>query len=134
MKVKTRLKKYEELCSKIRNLIRSIIDNSYEYYEKYVKIKNNLCNDLPLNKMLKLHNMVIIVRYVFHKGNKYYPQVFLNKCLYKLSMLYNDRIGGSERIDINKTILSKKCDICHYWYFLDKTFEFQQYVGVIMYK
>ena len=40
-------------------------------------------------------------------------------------MLYFNRIYVSEGIDINKTSSSKKCDICHYWYILDKTFKFQ---------
>ena len=40
-------------------------------------------------------------------------------------MLYYDRIEVSERIYINKTIVSKQCDIYHYWYFLDKGFMFQ---------
>ena len=35
-------------------------------------------------------------------------------------MIYNDRIGVSEGIDVNKTSLSKECDVCHYWYFGDK--------------
>ena len=35
-------------------------------------------------------------------------------------MLEYDRIDISEGIDINKTSASKECDICHYWYFLDK--------------
>ena len=30
-------------------------------------------------------------------------------------MLEYDRIDISEGIDVNKTGLSKKCDICHYW-------------------
>ena len=29
-----------------------------------------------------------------------------------------------EGIDINKTSASKECDLCHYWYFLDKGFKF----------
>ena len=29
-------------------------------------------------------------------------------------MLYFDRIGVSEGIDVNKTSASKECDICHY--------------------
>ena len=33
-----------------------------------------------------------------------------------------------ERIDTNKTNASKECDICHYWYFLDKVFKFESYV------
>ena len=32
-------------------------------------------------------------------------------------MLYYDRIGVSEGIDVNKTSASKECDICHYCYF-----------------
>ena len=43
-------------------------------------------------------------------------------------MLYFDRINVSERIDVNKTIASKECDICHYWYFLSKGFKFQSNV------
>ena len=40
-------------------------------------------------------------------------------------MLYYDRINVSEGIDANKTCESKKRDICHYWYFLNKGFKFQ---------
>ena len=40
-------------------------------------------------------------------------------------MLYYDGIEVSERIDVNKTSLSKECDVCHYWYFLNYSFKFQ---------
>ena len=40
-------------------------------------------------------------------------------------MLYYDRTDVSEGIDINKTSPSKECDICHYWYFLNKGFKIQ---------
>ena len=40
-------------------------------------------------------------------------------------MLYFNRIDVSEGIDVNKTSESKECDICHYWYFVDKGFKFQ---------
>ena len=40
--------------------------------------------ELPLNKTIKIPNMTIVVRAVFHENNKYYPQVFLDECLYKL--------------------------------------------------
>ena len=39
-------------------------------------------------------------------------------------MIYYDRIGASERIDINKTSESKECDICYYWHLLNKGYEF----------
>ena len=28
--------------------------------------------------------MTVVVRAVFHEENKYYPEVFLDQCLYKL--------------------------------------------------
>ena len=40
-------------------------------------------------------------------------------------MLYFSRTEVSGGTVVNKTILSKKCNICHYWYFLDKGFAFQ---------
>ena len=43
-------------------------------------------------------------------------------------MLYYDRIDVSEKVDVNKTNESKEHDICHYWYFFNKGFKFQQNV------
>ena len=40
-------------------------------------------------------------------------------------MLYFEGNDTSEGTDVNKTSESKECDICHYWYFLDKGFKFQ---------
>ena len=43
-------------------------------------------------------------------------------------MLEYDRIDISEGIDINKTNASKECNICHYWYFLSKNFNYEPYL------
>ena len=70
---------------------------------------------------------------------KHCYNIFLEKGLYKdkfntryflmnvciLQMLYFDRIEISERMDVNKTSALKRCDICHYWYFLNYSFKFQ---------
>ena len=40
-------------------------------------------------------------------------------------MLYFGRIDVFEGTDVNKTSASKECNICHYWYFLNKGFKFQ---------
>ena len=37
------------------------------------------------------------------------------------------RIDISEGIDVNKTNLSKECDIYHYWYFKDIGFKYELY-------
>ena len=50
-----------------------------------MKIKFNLDDNLPLTKVLKLHNLTTIVRSIFEEDRKCYPQVFLDKCFYELS-------------------------------------------------
>ena len=43
-------------------------------------------------------------------------------------MLEYDRIDISEGIDIDKTNSSKECNICHFWYFLNKNFSYEPYL------
>ena len=43
-----------------------------------MKIKFNSEDNLPLKK-LDFYNLKIVLKSVFHEGNKYYPQVFLDK-------------------------------------------------------
>ena len=43
-------------------------------------------------------------------------------------MLEYDKIDISEGIDVNKTNLSKECDICHYWHFKDIGFKYEPYL------
>ena len=73
---KGKIKKYEELWSKIRDLIRSITKNSNDYDEKYMKSKFDSDDELPLNKTIDIPSMIIVVRAVINENNKYYPQVF----------------------------------------------------------
>ena len=67
----------------MRNLIKSKTNNSDDYDEKHIKIKYNSDDVLSLKKTLELCSIIIVVRVVFHEDNKYYPQDFLDECLYK---------------------------------------------------
>ena len=49
-----------------------------------MKIKFNSDDDLPLNKILKLHMLTSIVGSVFEEDSQYYPQVFLDEWLYEI--------------------------------------------------
>ena len=49
-----------------------------------MKIKFNSDDNLSLNKIMQLHMLAIIVRSVFEEDGKYYPQVFLDECLYEV--------------------------------------------------
>ena len=81
---KEKIKKYEELWSKIRDLIRSVTKRSDDYDEKYMKIKFNSDDELPSNKTIEIPSMIIVVRAIFQENKKYCPQVFLDECFYKL--------------------------------------------------
>ena len=48
------------------------------------KINFDTDDGLPLNKPLNLHMLTIIVRSVFEDEGKFYLQVYLDGCLYKL--------------------------------------------------
>ena len=43
-------------------------------------------------------------------------------------MLRYQKIDVSEGIDVNKTSASKECELCHYWFFKDIGFKFEEHV------
>ena len=79
------LEKDTKLWDEIKYHIQTINAGKFgEYENDYIKIKFNSNDDLPLNKIIKLHNLTIIVRSVFEKDGKYYLQVFLDEFLYEV--------------------------------------------------
>ena len=79
------LKKYADIWDGVKNKIKAInCDKENDYGKYYMKIKFNSDDDLPLNKLLKLHLMTIIIRCVFSGDGKLYPQRFLDDTLYEL--------------------------------------------------
>ena len=69
---------------------------------------------MPLNKPIKLGLLRKFIRSVFSENGNFYPQLFLDDVL--------------EGIDINKTSASKECELCHYWFFKDIGFKFEENV------
>ena len=80
------LKKYNDVFNGIRKKIKKICDDECDYEKDNMKIKFNSDDDLPLNKQLKFHNMVITLRSAFEEDGKLYPQVFLDDDLYELNI------------------------------------------------
>ena len=79
---KDKIKKYEELWTNIRDLIKSVIIESDEYDEKQMRIKFDTDDKLPPNKTIKIPIITTVVRAVFHENNKYYPKEFqMNVCM-----------------------------------------------------
>ena len=77
------MEKYTKLWDGIKN---ETINRSKEGEcgKDFMKIKFDTDDNLPLNKTLKLHNMTIVIRSVFEEHGKFYPQVYLDECLYEL--------------------------------------------------
>ena len=63
-----------------------------------MNIKSNSDDDLPLNKQLKFHNMVITIRSDFEEDGKLYPQIFLDDTLIWINRI---KMLEYERIDIS---------------------------------
>ena len=79
------LKKYAKVWSGIKDQIKKINNGSVgEYGKDNMKIKFDSDDNLPLNKILKFRVLTIFIRNIFEKDSKYYPQVFLDDCLYEI--------------------------------------------------
>ena len=55
---------------------RSITKKSGDYDKKYMNIKFDSDDDLPLNRMVEIPRTTIVATAVFHENNNDYPQVF----------------------------------------------------------
>ena len=78
------LKNYKKLSEGIKNKTRNINDSEYKYGKYFTKIRFGTDDDLPLNKPLNQYMLTIIVRSVLEDEGKFYPQVYLDECLYEL--------------------------------------------------
>ena len=107
--------KYERVFDRIRylDMLKSNISDAYS--QKFPKIKINSDDDVPIQSSLL---SLLLLSNVFRK------------CIYKyfINAIYYDGTDISQGIDVNKKSASKMCITCHYWYFLDKGFRFQQAV------
>ena len=76
----------EEVQSGVRSEIKTLNGGKEMFHEekKNARIGINTDDDLPLNKTLKFPTLTIIIRCVFQEGEKLYPQIHLDECLYEL--------------------------------------------------
>ena len=69
-------KKYTERWDGTKNEIETINGSKKDEYGKdFTKIKFNTYDNLPLNRLLKLHMLTIVVRCIFEEDGKFYPQL-----------------------------------------------------------
>ena len=76
----------------IGSITSSELNNTDSYDRKYMKIKFNSGDNLPRIKTLELHN-IIVNRFVFHEGSKYYLQDYFDKCMFKLHARHENKFS-----------------------------------------
>ena len=67
----------------IENKITS--SNSSNKIKEYNKLRFNSNVDLPLDTLIEFHTLLIVINCVIQKDNKYYPEIYLDECLYMQS-------------------------------------------------
>ena len=80
------MQKYQEVFDGIKEIIKKINDYSYpiKYDDNYMKIKFNTIDNIILNKIIYFSTITVIIRSITQKDGKYYPQLFLDDCLYQV--------------------------------------------------
>ena len=59
-------------------------DEAAEYDKDFMKIRFESDDNSVLGKILKIHMLTVIAKSVFEENGKYYPQFFLDECLYEI--------------------------------------------------
>ena len=77
----------DTIWGSIENKIEDIINPYPEHYpnikiKDYDKFRFNSDIDLSLNTIIEFRSLVINVSCVIEKDNEYYPEIYLDECLY----------------------------------------------------
>ena len=80
------MQKYQEVFDGVKEIIKKINDYSYpiKYDDNYMKTKFNTNDNIILNRIIYFPTITIKIRSVTQKDGKYYPQLFLDECLYEV--------------------------------------------------
>ena len=77
------LRKFANIWKSIRASIEENTDDIVQYDKNDMKIKFESNDNLPTDNIINMHQVTIIIRLVFQRGKKLYPQIYLDDCLYK---------------------------------------------------
>ena len=78
------LKKYDQVFSGIKHHIKKIDNSEVNYNAGYDEIKFLSDDLLPLNKLIYFPTLNVVIRCVFKQNGVFYPQVYLDDCLYQM--------------------------------------------------
>ena len=61
--------------------------NADNKISEYNKLRLSSDVDLPLDTLIEFQMLTIVINCVIEKGNKYYPEIYLDECLYKTNII-----------------------------------------------
>ena len=70
------IKKYDSIYNRIRYLISVTSGTTYIISHNYAKIKVDSYDSLPLEKRIIFHNVIILIKSVFHEGKNSSVKIF----------------------------------------------------------
>ena len=70
---------WRSIENKIKDIINPYPNIKIKYYDKF---RFNSDIDLPLNTIIEFCSLLISVSCVIEKNNEYYPEIYLDECLY----------------------------------------------------
>ena len=72
---------FDNIWSHIENKINPNIFNNNRIKD-YGKLRFNSDIDLPTDTLIEFRSLIINVSFVIEKDGKYYPEIYLDECLY----------------------------------------------------
>ena len=68
----------------VRKEILKIINGGHGELISSKELRLFAIDDLPIGPVFKIHSMAIVIRSLIEKNNKFYPEISLNHCSYKI--------------------------------------------------
>ena len=78
------LRIFANIWKSIRAKLEKNTSGIVQYDKDYMKIKFESNDNLPTDKIVNIRLATIIIRSVFAKNDKFYPQLFLDNALYNI--------------------------------------------------
>ena len=78
------LKKYDQVFSGIKHHIKKIDNKEVNFNSDYDDIKFLTKDSIPLNKLIYFPKLTVVIRCVLKQNGVFYPQVYLDDCLYQI--------------------------------------------------
>ena len=79
-------KLWKFIKDEINRLIKITFGNVDNKISEYNKLRFSSV-DLPLDTLIEFHMLTIVINCVIEKGNKYYPEIYLDECLYEADIV-----------------------------------------------